>query len=287
MNIKIPRWVLPALLFLHAAAARGQWTTQTVSLQPGWNAVYLEVQPQPSDCDTALAGLGVEKVCGWNRRFSPVQYIQSATEILPAQPDWLFYVPATHPLAAQKSLFNLEGGKCYLIKLPDHAAPTRWVVLGQPTLRQTAWVPNSLNLVGFALDLAHPPTFTQFFSPSPAHANHPVYRLTGTGAWVTVTNLAGTTMRSGEAFWISCTGGSTYQGPIALTVPQRSGLTFGSAAVQQNLTIQNLSSVPRDLIFTLLPLAGPRPGSSPPLPDGCPCRFGSWTWPTRWPHGCL
>src|SRR5438552_4154132 len=29
----------------------GKWTNQTVQLQPGWNAVFLEVQPTPADCE--------------------------------------------------------------------------------------------------------------------------------------------------------------------------------------------------------------------------------------------
>ena len=29
--------------------AFGQWTTQEITLQPGWNAVFLEVHPEPDD----------------------------------------------------------------------------------------------------------------------------------------------------------------------------------------------------------------------------------------------
>ena len=46
----------------------GQWTTQTISLQPGWNAVFLEIQPEPSESDAVFAGLPVESVWRWNRR---------------------------------------------------------------------------------------------------------------------------------------------------------------------------------------------------------------------------
>lgn len=269
------RWNLLLILALTSLSARGQWTTQNILLQPGWNAVYLEVQPQPSDCDTALAGLGVEKVWGWNRRFSAVQYVPNATSLLPSQPDWLFYVPVTNAMAAQQSLYHLEGGKCYLIKLPDNAAPRNWSVLGQPSLRKLDWVPNSLNMVGFSLDLAKPPTFTQFFAPSPAQAGNPVYRLGANGAWTQITNLSSATMRSGEAFWIQCTGASVYQGPLALTVPQRTGLTYGSESLQQNLTVQNLSGSARSLIFTLLPSANPPAGDVAPLAGPVPLSYHS------------
>jgi len=275
LNLRLKPLGLVALVLWSVLPARAQWSTQNIILQPGWNAVYLEVQPQPSDCDTALAGLSVEKVWGWNRKFSPVQFIQSATSLLPTQPDWLFYVPAANVLAPQRSLFHLEGGKCYLIKLPDNAPSATWAVVGQPTLRKIAWVPNSLNLVGFSLDLTNPPTFAEFFSPSRAQANNSAYRLTSSGAWTAVTNLSGVKMRSGEAFWIQCAGASTYQGPLVLTVPQRTGLTYGSSAVQQNLSLQNLSGSARNLIFTLLPSAEPPAGNFAPLAGPVPLSYWS------------
>ena len=69
------------LLLLLALAgsprARAQWTTQTITLQPGWNSVALQLQPEPADCATVFAGQPVESVWGWNRRFSTVQFIQN------------------------------------------------------------------------------------------------------------------------------------------------------------------------------------------------------------------
>ena len=38
----------------------GQWATQQITLNPGWNAVYLEVQPEPDDCDAVFAAVPVE-----------------------------------------------------------------------------------------------------------------------------------------------------------------------------------------------------------------------------------
>src|SRR5437762_5568389 len=46
-------------LFLQSGTAFAQWVTQTITLNPGWNAVYLEVQPANSDCDAVFAGMPV------------------------------------------------------------------------------------------------------------------------------------------------------------------------------------------------------------------------------------
>ena len=42
-------WVIPA---------EAQWTSQTITLQPGWNAVFLEVQPEPDAINAIRAANG-------------------------------------------------------------------------------------------------------------------------------------------------------------------------------------------------------------------------------------
>src|SRR5437667_214500 len=95
-------------------AAFAQWVTQTITLNPGWNAVYLEVQPANSDCDAVFAGIPVESVWAWNRRFSSVQFIQDANQLVPGQPDYrlnasgrwqLISSPATNALRAGEALW--------------------------------------------------------------------------------------------------------------------------------------------------------------------------------------
>ena len=71
-----------------SCAALAQWVTQTITLNPGWNAVFLEVQPANPDCDAVFASAPVESVWAWNRRFSSVQFIQDASKLLPGQPDY-------------------------------------------------------------------------------------------------------------------------------------------------------------------------------------------------------
>ena len=241
-----------AIPVLWSITLRAQWATQTITLQPGWNAVCLEVQPQPQDCDSLFANLPVESVWGWNRKFSPVQFVQDPTTLVPTQPDWLVYLPATNQIAGARTLYSLEGGKCYLIKRPDNATPATWVVQGQPNTRKTQWVANSFNLVGFSVDRTNSPTFQAFFSGSLAHTNSPVYRLNSSGTWSQITTLGSTTMRSGEAFWIKCNGASDYQGPLSVSLAQRNGLIYGRSLVEQILTIQNSSPVTKSIIVSEL-----------------------------------
>ena len=261
------------LIGLGCGVANGQWATQTITLQPGWNAVFLEVQPEPPQCDQLFANLAVESVWGWNRRFSPVQFIQDTNTLVTAPPDWLRYVPGTNVLAGENSLFSLEGGKCYLIKRPNNSVSTTWVIEGQPTLRRIQWVPNSFNFAGFSLDRTNPPSFQTFFAASPAHTNNPVYRLNSNGTWTQVLNLSTTPMRSGEAFWIQCNGVSDYQGPVNLTIAQRTGLTFGRSVVDQTITLLNASTSSRTYQLSLLASALPPAGNFPALAGPVPLSY--------------
>ena len=40
-----------------AGQVQAQWRDQTITLQPGWNAVFLEVQPQPRASEAVFASL--------------------------------------------------------------------------------------------------------------------------------------------------------------------------------------------------------------------------------------
>ena len=111
-----------AWLALGCGTSFGQWTTQSITLNPGWNAVYLEVQQAVEDCDAVFAGVPIESVWTWNRRFSSVQFIQDASQLIPGQPDWLVHLPPDHSARATRNLFAMQGARSYLIKLKSGAS---------------------------------------------------------------------------------------------------------------------------------------------------------------------
>ena len=71
------------------ASLQAQWLTQRVPLQPGWNVVHLEVQPEPGACDQVFAGLPIQSVWKWDRRFTTIQFTVDPGTLLPENPDWL------------------------------------------------------------------------------------------------------------------------------------------------------------------------------------------------------
>ena len=238
----------------------GQWVTQTVSLNPGWNAVFLEIQPASDDCDVLFSGIPVESVWAWNRRYSSVQFIQDVSNLLPGAPDWLTYLPADQPARATRNLFALQGGRPYLIKLKSGSPVTTWTIVGQPAVRPVDWLPDSYNFVGFTLASGNSPTFQDFFSGSPAHAGQALFRLNSSGSWGAVSSPATTSMKSAEGFWVYCKGASAFSGPLQLTLEKRDGLLYGRSLTEQTLRIKNNSSSAKT--FTLQQLVSQSPPST-------------------------
>lgn len=263
---------LLALLLLVPASGWAQWTNQIIALQRGWNAVYCEVQPQPAGCDAVFAGLPVESVWGWNRRSAALQYIQDPNTLVVSQPDWLTYWPQDSPQVVEQNLFTLEGGKSYLIKMPDSGGPFTLTLSGIPSLRRIEWLADAANLVGFPLPTSNPPTFRTFLTNSAALRTNQIYRLNPAGNWVLVSNPATNLMQRGEAFWIRSTGLPDFAGPLEVQLDRRGGLDFGRVLTEQTLRIRNPSTntartiILRQLVSDTVPVASGYPARAGDVP---------------------
>jgi hypothetical protein len=58
----MPRAIIFVLVSFFCALAtpsHAQWVQQQVVLKPGWNAVFLEVDPAPEECDALFAGMRI------------------------------------------------------------------------------------------------------------------------------------------------------------------------------------------------------------------------------------
>jgi hypothetical protein len=275
--MRIPHRLAPWLVVLVSIGGLcpgfAQWVTQTITLNPGWNAVYLEVQPANPDCDVAFNGVPVESAWFWNRRFSSVQYIQDASNLVPGQPDWLTYLPAAHPARATRNLYALQGASAYLIKLQAGAPQTVWTIQGTPLVRAPNWLPDSFNFVGFPLGPLGAPTFQSFFSASTAHSGQPMYQLNAAGQWTLISSPAATTMQAGHAYWIYSKGASTFSGPVQITLETHGGLVYGAVLTEQTLRIKNNSTSVKSVTIQELASQPPPTTNSPVLAGPVPLSY--------------
>ena len=241
------------LLSLQALAwgAAVPTVTQAISLNPGWNAVYLEVAPLSNSPAVVFKDLpSGSSVWAWTGKDDSVQFIQDPGEPQVNSPKWL----AIFASAAESNLNNLyaiTANSAYLVHVAGNS-PLTMNIEGRPTIRHKGWVPDSFNLSGFGF-AGSPPTFATFFAPSNSHRNQAIYRLNNTtGAWQIVNNPATTAMRSDEAFWIYCQSGSDYQGPLTVEADGSDGLDFGVGITILPLTLNNSSTIDRTVTVSQL-----------------------------------
>lgn len=221
-------WCLLALLIAGwptMAGATGTTRQQTVQLRKGWNAVFLEVAPPDADPAKVFAGTPVDIAAAFSGPLTSAQFMTDPGANLFRLAGWSVWYADSRPDSFLKSLHAIDGQQGYLLHAKqDHV----WVVAGSVAPPAIRWQPDAFNFVGFSVDAVAGPTFAQFFSGSAAHNHNRIYRLEN-GAWRQVPNPAAEAMRSGEAFWIFCTGASTYQGPLQIETTSRNGVALGTA----------------------------------------------------------
>lgn len=248
---KFPANILMGVLLLVLFATvtvSAREVTQTLTLKPGWNSVFLQVDPSPNACEEVFAGLeNLMSVWIWHPRLSTVQYIQDPGALIPDASRYMVYFPGNPVLS---NLHAIYGETAYIIHLGGREDVT-WTVTGQPCMPEIQWKPNSFNFVGFHLTPGEEPFFGDFFSTSPALAGQDIYILNDGGKWALVANPAVTRMKSGEGFWIYCKGRSEYQGPLSVQTDQSGGLLYGAHLVEQNLRLLNASGEDLDLAINL------------------------------------
>ena len=236
-------------------ATASQTETQTIHLDPGWNSVFMEVQPEPSAPASVFSGIPVESVWAYLERNSTVEFIQNPSEGLWNQPGWVAYF-ADPEEAFLTSLYGISANQAYLVKLGGTSS-VDLSVTGRPSHRKMKWSTNSFNLTGFHVSKASPPSFGSYFGASTAHKNQAVYRLGSGGAWEFVNSPSSTQMKSGEAYWVYCNGASGYQGPMDVDMEYGDSLDFGANIIQRTIRIKNLSSVTKTVSITLHSSANP------------------------------
>ena len=222
-----------------AAPAQAQWASQTISLQPGWNAVFLEVQPEPRDPSAVFAGIpDLESAWDWNPNYSTVEFLTDPDDLEVGASDWLsYFAPGGSTPAEANNLHAIRGGRAFLIKRPDGADATDWTVVGTPVLPSQQWLADSYNLVGFHVDPASPPTFAAFLAPAPDIDAADVYGLDAAGQWAAVDS--DDAIQAGRAYWIAASEVSAYTGPWQVLTEQADAVDFGAAASESVLTVRN------------------------------------------------
>ncbi len=235
---------LLTLVFAGELLQAAPTTTQTLVLQPGWNALHIEVLPSNPSLSTVFAALPIDSVWTYENARGTPEFVQEVSEESLTRAGWISWVPTNRVDSFQNTLFQLQVNRSYLVK---HVGtnPTTLTLSGRPSLRSRPWQPDTLNFRGLPVDPALPPTFLTFFRPSPAHYSpatglQPMYRMNASGVWQRVINTD--LVRPGEAYWIHVRGGSDYIAPFTAAPERGDGLDFDVVFDELPLLMSNLGS---------------------------------------------
>jgi hypothetical protein len=232
-----------------AAGGVGPFRTQSIQLEAGWNAVYLEVEPIKGDPSALFAGTPIEIAAAYMRPLTAMEFIDSPSQVLPDRKGWnVWYAPGRED-ALLSNLSAIQAHHSYL--LFTEQAYT-WSLEGTPYHGSARWHPNAFSLVGFPIAAAEQPTVAAFFAGAAAHSPLKIYQMSG-GQWSLVSAPAQTLMKSGAAYWAHSKGASDFRGPLKVDFGGSSsgGLVFSESVTTRRMEIRNVSPYPQHLTCTL------------------------------------
>ncbi len=238
-----PGLVLPVLIVLALVnTALAATTEQTIELQPGWNAIYVELQPENDRIEQVFAGLPIASVWRWLPDDRPLAFIQDPDEDLLTIDGWYGYFPSHRPESVLTNLFTITANQPYLVRLLGDQ-PRELTIEGQPRLRAQRWRRDDFQFAGFHVDPDNEPTFQNWFAGSEAHQSGPIFRLDDDGQWVEVDQPAIETIRSGEAYWVYTEGRSTFQGPMPIDLDFGNRIEYDRSTSRETVALRNRSGL--------------------------------------------
>lgn len=211
--------------------------SQTFTLQPGWNAIHLSVQPTNDQPAAVFSGLPVDMVWAYFPTRTPLEFIQDPGDGLWNVPGWSVWLPPGKPDAeALTNLFAIQAHQSYLVKITG-SAPVTLTVTGPAGYREIKWQPDGFTLTGLPLDPLVNVRSGDYFFNSPAHKGQSRFRLDPNGTWIQVGD--NTILRSGTAYWIFSKGAPDFSAPFDLEYGGASVLDYGALLDTRDVTVRN------------------------------------------------
>ncbi|MCK5804811.1 MAG: hypothetical protein KAI66_18380 [Lentisphaeria bacterium] len=238
--------LLVILFFFTLSLSAQTVRTQTIELQAGWNAIFIEVEPAAPAPADVFEGAPVEIVSTYFADKSPVEFIRDPDEQSWTDSGWSTWYAPERDDAFLSKLHAIQANQPYLVKM---SAAHSLIIEGEVKFKHLVWQPSSLNFVGFHVHGTSPPTFETFFADSTALAGQRVYKLVD-GHWRIVTNPTGETIQAGTAYWVYCKKGSAHQGPLTVAIPYGDSIDFGGRSTIQTINMTNTGTDPVDVTIT-------------------------------------
>lgn len=238
--------LLLALALSEPGGALAQTLEQQLVLRPGWNSIFLEVQPSNTAPDVVFSHPAIQSVWTWSARLAATTFIEDPAEPSWNTSEWLVYFPRNSTNAFLSTLFGVYAQRAYLIKVTA-SSDVEMVIAGVPSLRIPEWAPDAYNLRGFPVDTTRDHvSFLDFFRPSAAHYRsatrtlETIFTLNAAGQWIAVSPT--NAMERGRAYWVYTRGSSDYKAPLYVETVSPAGIDFTDASQYKEITFGNATT---------------------------------------------
>ncbi|MBQ9431475.1 MAG: hypothetical protein IJU44_07980 [Kiritimatiellae bacterium] len=232
--------VLLSIAALFPLAGRAQWMEQSISLQAGWNAIYLKVNPAETECAKVFSDTKITQVSWWNRDRLDDGTGSAVTDFC----NW-------YRNSGEPSTFGrVIGGKRYLVKT---SAATTIKIKGTPAIPNGKIYLGELNLVGVdasPYSSSDYTTYYEYFTPFLSSLTSPYFYSVNTSNASVVMSVNTKVTAPSQAIWLTTTGDgeATYMGPLQISLDSSAAvMAWTSTAVARSLLIKNVTSSTRKI----------------------------------------
>jgi hypothetical protein len=274
--MKTKNILFACVTLLATISAHAQWVTQSFTLEGGWNAIYLHVDPSHDTLDNLLradAANPIEEVWLWAAPASVQQFVSSPQSPASTASHWVSWSRAN--AVGDSALQRLSGNMACLVRVSASTSGYVWNLKGKPVPPQYQWTTTGLNFLGFPTPAAAP-SFEDFLAKAPAlSGTTEIYRYPGGELGDTnparVFALRTTPVRRGEAIWMRTgTAFNRYFGPFDVELQNASGAHFRDSLGQYRIRLRNTTSSQVTVTLNLLASETPPAGQTaivqtPPL----------------------
>ena len=238
-----------------------QWQTQSITLEPGWNAVYLHVDASHYGV-ADVTPAPIDEIWLWNRISSGDRFMTDPATPSPSQ-DWASWNRI--PLASD-TLGKLIGNAAYLVR-NSSGSDYEWKIKGKPlppTVASYGWTSRGVNLIGFSTPETAPPMFSDYLLPVQRLADRgEFYRYDdgdqdpGGDQDLTPTRFdalfGSVTVDRGHAYWVRHEGEfNRYFGPFEVVLGDPTGIHFGDSLLRSSLRVRNHTDAELTVDLSLL-----------------------------------
>jgi len=260
-------WVVGAFAW---STAQAQWMEQQVTLQPGWNAVYLHVDASHVALDELMSsvGPGIGEVWQWQTSAALQPSAAGPETPTPGGTQWTSW---SRSGLSTNTLFRLSGNAAYLVR-NDTAHELVWTIMGRPVPPAYQWTLSGLNFIGFPSATNQTPTLDQVLGPVPdLQRNIEIYAYAGGAlgpsnpALITSSLFRRTLAPRGRAFWMrSGADYNRYFSPVSVELENASGIRFSDSVGAVRIRLRNMTGT--NVVVSMSMLGSlPAPNNQPAI----------------------